>query len=163
MLVNYIQMPFAVLSTLFVCFYISWKLSLVIFFGFPALIFPIIFIAKKIKYVAKQMQRNQENFASVLIDFLSGIMTVKVFAMEAFSYKKYREQNDRMAKLQERSARYGTAARPILHMVSSLFFALVILFGLYFFYLGPAEILVFCGLLYVLYEPIKKFAEENNQ
>lgn len=163
MLINYIQMPFAVITTLMACFWISWELSLLIFFGFPLIIFPITFIAKKIKYVAKQMQRNQENFASVLIDFLSGIMTVKVFAMEAFSYKKYREQNDRMAKLQEKCARYGTAARPILHMVSSLFFALVILVGLYFFHLGPAEILVFCGLLYVLYEPIKKFAEENSQ
>jgi len=163
MLINYIQMPFAVLTTLSACFLISWKLSMIIFLGFPLIVFPIIFIAKKIKYIAKQMQKNQENFASVLIDFLSGIMTVKVFAMENFSYKKYREQNDRMAKLQERSARYGTASRPILHTVSSLFFALVILSGLYVFHLGPAELLVFCGLLYVFYEPIKKFAEENNQ
>lgn len=162
LLINYIQTPFAVVSTLLACFYISWKLSILIFIGFPVIVIPIIWIAKKIKKISKQMQRNQEGFAMTLIDFLSGIMTVKIFAMEDFSLKKYREQNQKMARLEEKSARYGLAARPILHSVSSIFFALVILSGLYLFRLGPAELLVFCGLLYVFYEPIKKFAEENN-
>jgi len=162
MLINYIQTPFAVISTLLACFYISWKLSLLIFIGFPVIVIPIVTLAKKIKKISKQMQRNQEGFAMTLFDFLTGILTVKIFAMEDFSLKKYREQNNKMAKLEEKSARYGLAARPILHSVSSMFFALVILSGLYLFHLGPAELLVFCGLLYVFYEPIKKFAEENN-
>lgn len=162
-LINYIQTPFAIVSTLLACFYISWKLSLIIFIGFPLILLPIIFIAKKIKILAKQMQRNQEGFADVLIDFLSGILTVKVFAMEEFSLKKYKQQNEKQAHLEERSARYGLASRPILHTIASLFFAATILSGLYFFHMGPSELLVFCGLLYVFYEPIKKFAEENNQ
>ncbi len=162
MLLNYIQAPFAVLTTLIACFYLSWKLSLVVFVGFPLMVFPIIYIAKKIKEISKQMQRNQEGIASVLLDFLGGIMTIKVFAMEDLSRRKYLEENYKMAKLEERSARYGIAARPILHSVSSMFFAAVILSGLYLFRLGPAELLVFCGLLYVFYEPVKKFAEENN-
>lgn len=162
LLLNYIQAPFAALSTLIACFFISWKLSLVIFVGFPVIVIPIIVIAKKIKMIAKQMQRNQEGFASTLLDFLSGILTVKVFAMEDFSLKKYCEHNDKLARLEERSSRYSLASRPILHSVSSLFFAAVILSGLYLFHLGAAELLVFCGLLYIFYEPIKKFAEENN-
>lgn len=163
MLINYIQAPFAFISTLTACFFLSWKLSLIIFIGFPLILLPIILLSKKIKMVAKQMQRNQESFASTLIDFLGGILTVKVFAMEDFSLKKYKEQNNKMAKLEEKSARYGLASRPILHTISSLFFATVILSGLYLFHMGPAELLVFCGLLYIFYEPIKKFAEENNQ
>lgn len=163
LLINYMQTPFALVSTLIACFYISWKLSLVIFVGFPLIVVPIVYIAKKIKHISKLMQRNQEGFASILLDFLQGIMTIKVFAMEEFSLKKYREQNNKMARLEEKSARYSLASRPILHGVSSLFFAAVILSGLYVFNLGPAELLVFCGLLYVFYEPIKKFAEENNQ
>ncbi len=162
MLINYFQTPFAVVTTLIACFYISWKLSLVIFLGFPIVVIPIVFISKRIKRIAKQMQRNQEGFASVLIDFLAGIQTVKVFAMEQFSLKKYREQNQMMARLEEKSARYGLSSRPILHFVASLFFAVVILYGLYAVNMGIAELLVFCGLLYVFYEPIKKFAEENN-
>ena len=162
MLINYIQTPFAIISTLLACVYISWKLSILIFVGFPVIVFPIIYIAKKIKKIAKQIQRKQEGFAMTLLDFLSGVMTVKSFVMEDFSVKKYREQNHTMCRLEEKSARYGLAARPILHTISSIFFAIVILSGLYLFHLGPAELLVFCGLLYVFYEPIKKFADENN-
>ncbi len=162
LLINYIQTPIAAAATLIGCFFISWKLSLIIFVGFPLVLMPIIILAKKIKIIAKEMQRNQESFASVLIDFLAGILTVKVFAMEEFSLRKYRERNFEMAKLEEKSARYGMASRPILHTVSSLFFAAVILSGLYFFHMQPSDLLVFCGLLYIFYEPIKKFAEENN-
>lgn len=162
MLLNYVSTPFAVISTLTACFFISWQLSLIVFIGFPLVLLPVIIIAKKIKKIAKEMQRNQEGFSSSLLDFLSGIMTVKVFAMEDFSLKKYCEQNNTMAKLEERSARYGLASRPILHMFSSLFFAAVVLTGLYIFGMTPVDLLVFCSLLYMFYEPIKKFSEENN-
>ena len=77
------------------CVYLSWQLSLVIFFGVPLIIIPIVFLARRVKRVSRQLQKNQERFANVLIDFLAGIQTVKIFSMEAFSLKKYKEQNDR--------------------------------------------------------------------
>src|SRR5690606_32823916 len=41
------------------------------------------------------------------------------------------------------------------------FLATALLYGLYILQMGIAEVLFFCGMLYVFYEPIKKFAEEN--
>jgi ABC-type multidrug transport system fused ATPase/permease subunit len=162
-LINYIQTPFTVISTLLICFYSSWELSLLIFLGFPLIIFPLIFLTKRVKRLSKQIQTNQENFASVLIDFLAGIQTVKVFAMENFSLKKYREYNDRMARLEQRRARYDLSSRPIVHMVAMFFLAIALLYGIYVLHMDIADAVVYCGLLYVFYEPIKKFAEENNQ
>jgi ABC-type multidrug transport system fused ATPase/permease subunit len=162
LLVNYVRTPFTVLSSLALCFYISWDLSLIIFFGLPLIAFPMIYIARKVKRLSKRLLRNQEAFASVLIDFLSGIHTVKIFAMEDFSRKKYTEQNDHMAELEEKSARYFFAARPIIHMIGSLFIVVIILYALYGLHMTIPEILVYCGILHLLYEPIKKFAEENN-
>lgn len=161
-LVNYIQTPFTIATTLTLCFLTSWQLSLIVFFGFPIIIVPIVFIAKRVKRISKQIQSNQERFASVLIDFLAGIQTVKVFAMEEFSLKKYREHNNKMASLEQRSARYDLASRPIVHSIAMFFLATVLLYGLYILHLGVSEVLVFAGLLYVFYEPIKKFAEENS-
>lgn len=161
-LVNYLQTPFTVLSTLTLCFLTSWQLSLIIFFGFPLIVGPIIFLARRVKRISKQIQKNQEIFASVLIDFLSGIQTIKVFAMEAFSLEKYREQNDKMAALEQKSARYDLSSRPIVHTIGMFFLATALLYGLYVLQMNVSEILVYCGLLYVFYEPIKKFAEENS-
>ncbi|MBM3198762.1 MAG: ABC transporter ATP-binding protein, partial [Chlamydiae bacterium] len=39
--------------------------------------------------------------------------------------------------------------------------AAIVLFGLYVLQMSVSQLLVFCGLLHLVYEPIKKFAEEN--
>ncbi len=161
-LVNYIQTPFTVASTLTLCFLTSWRLSLIVFLGFPLIIFPIVFLARRVKRISKQIQQNQERFASALIDFLSGIQTVKVFAMEDFSLKKYQEGNQRMAALEQKSARYDLASRPIVHTIAMFFLATALLYGLYILRMSVSEVLIYCGFLYIFYEPIKKFAEENS-
>lgn len=161
-LVNYLQTPFTVITTLTLCFLTSWRLSLIIFFGFPLIVIPILFLAKRVKRISKQIQQNQERFASVLLDFLAGIQTVKVFAMENFSLDKYREHNEKMAALELRSARYDLSSRPIIHMIGMFFLATALLYGMYVLSMSVAEVFFYCGLLYIFYEPIKKFAEENS-
>ncbi|HEY4832993.1 MAG TPA: ABC transporter ATP-binding protein, partial [Waddliaceae bacterium] len=161
-LVNYLQTPFVITTTLILCFMTSWQLSLLVFFGFPAIILPIFFIAKKVRRISRQIQQNQEKFSSVLIDFLAGIQTIKIFAMEDFSLKKYREQNWQMAKLEKKSAGYDLSSRPIVHTIGMSFLSISLLWGLYILQMSVAEAFFFCGLLYVFYEPIKKFAEENS-
>lgn len=161
-LVNYMQTPFTVISTLILCFLTSWQLSLIIFFGFPSIIIPIVFLAKRVKRISKQIQKNQERFASVLIDFLAGIQTVKVFAMEQFSLKKYKEQNDRMAQLEKKGARYDLSSRPVVHTIGMFFLATSMVYGLYVLHMSVSEVLFYCGMLYIFYEPVKKFAEENS-
>lgn len=158
---NYIHTPFALISTLATCFYFSWKLSLVIFLGVPLVVYPVVLITKKVKKVGRQLQKNQEKFTSVLLDFLSGIHTVKIYAMEAFSLGKFREQNEEMARLETKSAKYDLLTRPILHLVTTTCLASVALFGLYTLKMSLAELIFFIGLLHIFYEPVKKFAEEN--
>lgn len=161
-LVNYLQTPFTAITTLILCFLTSWQLSLIIFLGFPLIVYPIIYLAHRVKRISKQIQQNQERFASVLIDFIAGIQTVKMFAMEDFSLSKYRDQNQHMAKLEKRSARYDLSSRPVVHTIGMMFLATALLYGLYVLRLSVSEVLFYCGLLYVFYEPIKKFAEENS-
>jgi putative ABC transport system ATP-binding protein len=158
---NYLQTPFAFITTLTLCFFISWKLSLLVFFGFPLLIIPIVIIAQKVKRLAKQIQKKQESFASVLVEFLAGIQTIKIFAMEDFSLNKYTDQNEQMALLEKRSARYDLSSRPILHTIGIFCLVVALLFGLYGLHLPLHEVLFYCGLLVCVYEPVKKFAEEN--
>ncbi len=161
-LVNYLQTPFTIATTLTLCFLTSWQLSLIIFLGFPLLIIPIVFLARRVKGISKQIQKNQEHFTSVLLDFLGGIQTVKMFAMEDFSLNKYREKNQRMAALEKRSARYDLSSRPIVHTIGMMFLATALLYGLYVLQMNVSEVLFYCGMLYIFYEPIKKFAEENS-
>ncbi len=161
-LTTYLQTPFTLISTLLACFYLSWKLSMIIFLGLPLIVMPVIFLTKRVKRITRQLQKNQETFSSVLLDFLAGIQTVKIFAMETFSLRKYKEQNDRMALLETKSAKYGLLTRPLLHFIATACLAIVILFGLYALHMTVGQLLMFCGLLHLFYEPVKKFAEENS-
>ena len=161
-MINYLKAPFTILSTLIACFWMSWQLSMVIFFGLPLVILPLILVTRKVKKITRQLQKNQERFTSVLIDFLSGIQTVKVFSMEAFSFKKYQEQNIQMAKLESKTAKYDLLTRPILHMITTFCIAIVLIIGLYILKMKISELIVFIGLLNLFYEPVKKFAEENS-
>jgi len=160
-LINYLQTPFAIFSTLLLCFFASWKLTLMIFLGIPLIAYPIVYIARHIKRISKKLQKNQEGFSSVLIDYLAGIQTIKVFGREDFSLKKYREQNDNMAHLEMKSAKYDVSSRPIVHTIGMSFLAGALITGLYVFNMSVPEVIVYCGLLYIFYEPIKKFAETN--
>ncbi len=160
-LTNYLQTPFTAISCLATCLYLSWQLAFVLCFGIPLIVFPIVILAKRVKRVAKQLQVNQEGFIGVLIDFLAGIQTVKIFSMEAFSLRKYKQQNDRMAHLESKTAKYGLLTRPIIHAVTTLCLASVVLFGLYVLGMSLSQLIVFCGLLHLVYEPVRKFADEN--
>jgi len=162
-LVNYLQTPFALISTLALCFAISWQLSSIVFFGLPLLIGPIIFIARRIRRISRQLQKKQEAFSSVLVEFLRGVQTIKLYAMEAFSLKKYQEHNLAMARLEKRNARYDTSSRPILHTIGIIVLLVILLVGLWGLNLPLHEVFFFCGLLVVVYEPVKKFAEENGR
>lgn len=160
-LLNYLQTPFTLITTLALCFATSWRLSLLIFVGCPLIVFPIIYLARKIKRVSKQLLKNQENFANVLIDYLSGILTIKAFGQEEFSLNKYREQNKEMARLEKKSAKYDASVRPIVHTMGMTLIATTLLWGLYVLHMSLPEMFVFCGFLYLCYEPIKKFADVN--
>lgn len=159
---NYVQAPFTILSTLFLCFMTSWQLSMITFFGAPFVVLPIIFIAKKYKKISRKFQKNQEGFASVLIEFISGVQTVKVFAMEKFSNKKYLDRNNQMSRLEQKTAKYDLASRPIIHSIAMFFLSFTLIYGLYFLHMNTSDVFIYCALLYLFYEPIKKFAEDNN-
>lgn len=160
-LTNYLQAPFTICFSLIFCFYLSWQLSLIIFFGLPLIVIPIVVLTKRVKKAARQLQIKQEKFASILIDFLAGIQTVKIFAMEGFSSKRYKDQNDQIAVLESKTAKYGLLIRPILHMITTACLASSLLFGLMALHLTISELIVFCGFLQMSYETIKKFSDEN--
>ncbi len=160
-LTNYIQVPFVIASCLFGLFMISFELSLVIFVGLPLMALPIVFLAKKTKKSQRKMLGTAESFAHLLIDYLAGIQTIKLFNMEKFAGKKYIEMNDKIASLEQRISLYSYIAKPILHLIGTLFLGVIIVYGLLYLKMHISDLVVYVGLLHLFYAPIKKFGEEN--
>ena len=71
--------------------------------------------------------------------------------MEDFSLKKYREQNEKMASLEKKSARYDLSSRPIIHTIGMFFLATALVYGLYVLQMSVSEVLFYCRhALYIL-------------
>ena len=66
-----------------------------------------------------------------------------------------------MAVLESKTAKYGLLTRPILHGITTLCIAGVIIYGLYTLGWASLSSSSLCGLLNLAYEPVKKFADEN--
>ncbi len=160
-ILNYCQLPFTFISCLYILFKLSLQLSLLIFLGLPLLGLPIYLLSRKARKAQKEMQIYGEKFAHILIDYLAGIQTIKLFNMERFSSKKYREMNNSSSRIEERISMYGYIARPILHMIGTFFLALIIVYGLYIAKMNVSDLIVYVGVMHLFYEPIKKFGEEN--
>lgn len=158
---NLILTPIQILSTSFLCLYLSWKLSLFLFVLVPCIAIIFHFLRLKVRKTLRLLQKDQELFSNLVFDFLNGIQTIKIFSMEAFSLKKYSDQNEKMRLLETKSARYDLMSRPITHCMTTLLLASVIVSGLYFFEMSLADLLIFCGSLTLSYEPLKRFTEEN--
>lgn len=160
-IMNYCQMPFTIVTSLYILFKLSYQLTLIIFIGLPLIGIPIYYLARKARKSQKDMQIYGEQFAHILIDYLAGIQTVKLFNMEKFSSKKYCDMNDLSAKIEEKISLYGYIARPILHMIGTFFLGVIIVYGLYYAKMNVSDLVVYTGVMHLFYEPIKKFGEEN--
>lgn len=159
--INYIHMPFIVISTLSICLLLSWKLTLLIFLAGPAIIFPLKWITKKIRKVAFSMQKGQESFTSVIINHLSGIFTIKSYQLETYSRGKYEYENARMVFFDERVGKYDMMTRPITHFVMTCLLLSIFGVGMHVLELTFPDMIVYCGVLHMLYGPFKQFSEEN--
>ena len=158
---NYIHMPFIVASTLSVCIYLSWKLSLVLMLGVPCMILPIQVITTRIRKISYRLQKKQESFASVIIDHLSGILTIKSYQLEKYSIKKYSSENCKMASYDEKICKYDMMTRPITHFLGMIMLVCILYIGLKLLNMSLPDLLVYCGILHMLYAPLKQFADEN--
>ncbi|MCH9811754.1 ABC transporter ATP-binding protein/permease [bacterium] len=158
---NYVQTPFIVLCTMGVCLSLSWQLSIILFLGVPAVIYPLRLITRKIRKISHVMQKKQESFTSVIIDHLSGISTIKAYQLEDYSIERYKKENAKMTAYDEKIYKYDMMSRPITHFMMTAMLLGILFVGLHFLKMGVADLIVYCLTLHKLYGPFKQFAEEN--
>ena len=159
---NYIQAPIVVLMSFAMCWRLSWQLSLLVFAGCPLVLGPILWLAQHLKRTQRALLKGQEGFLGALVDWLNGLPTIRIFNLEDYAAQQYQAQNQRLVDLETRGAFYAQLGRPILHVVATCLVAGVGLYGLWGLGLSFGSLVVFCGMLYLLYEPIKRYAEENH-
>lgn len=140
------------------------KMSIISVFSFLFVIKPLMSITKKIKSIILKNKEGGTIFFSVVSESLDNIEVVKANGMEEYEIKKVSKTIDRMHRLGIKIAKQSLLTAPLMEFVSSLGFAMVLLYGGYSVINGmstPGEFFTFLTAMLSAYKPAKAFSGLN--
>lgn len=152
------------LALVLVAFYQDWLLALIAFILFPVAILPVLRSSKKVRRHSSRGQSSLARLASYLQESLVGSRVVKVFGMEAYELRRFREENTAVLKAALRTTRAKLANQPLMELLGAVGFSAVLVYG------GEAVIsgsrttgsfFAFLTSLYLCYAPFKGLARAN--
>ena len=154
-----------VIALISVAFYLDPILALAAFFGLPLALFPVIKVGKKVRKLSKVGQDQLGGLTSVLQESILGHRVVKAFSGESAEQKKFSNENEKMTGIFLKAEKYASLSSPLNEFVASIIICLIVVYGGFTVIGGTrtqGEFFAFLATLFLLYEPIKKFARVNN-
>ena len=161
LILNVFYYPICLIAAFCACVYLSYKLTFIVMIAIPSLLLPILWVTTRVKRYTGKLQATQDSFLSIIIDFLSGINTMKIFGMQKYIAHRFSYQNNKIQTLEKKINFYDLLTRPILHVITMGCLGFILFVGLNVLSLTLTEILIFCALLHQFYEPIRKYSDEN--
>jgi len=98
-------------------FKISWKLPLIAFVIFPAIMFPVIRIGKRIKKFTVGMQKRMADLNSIMAETIQGAYIVKAFCREDYELDRFKKINQQYYKFTLKSAKRTLVLSPLTEFV----------------------------------------------
>lgn len=147
-----------------VMFFQDWELALIAFFVFPAAIYPIVRLGKRMRKVTANTQEETGLFTAILDQSFQGVRVVKAYRMENYETSRVSTLVERIFKLTIKSARIRALSSPIMETLGGFAVAIVIVYGGYRVIhqnLDPGSFFSFITALLLAYEPLKRLANLN--
>jgi subfamily B ATP-binding cassette protein MsbA len=147
-----------------VIFYEDWRLALIAVVVFPAAIFPIVRIGRRMRKVSGRTQAQIGQLTTLLDETFQGVRYVKAYAMEAYENARAGRAIEAVFGLHYKGARTRNALHPIMEVLGGLAVVGVILYGGSQVIAGtkaPGSFFAFMTALLLAYEPVKHLARLN--
>lgn len=107
-------------------FYTDWKLTLLTLSFLPVLIFITTIFRKKVRVVFRDIRLNVASMNSFLNEFISGILTVKIFTNEEKLNDEFEVINKKNRKLWIKTINYYSLFFPFVEFMSSVALCIVL-------------------------------------
>ncbi len=136
----------------------SWELTLIAFVAYPVAVFPIIRIGKYMRKAARRAQQQMGEFSGHLDEVFQGVRTVKAYGREEYEIGKASIIIEKLFSTYYRAMRMGTAATPVMEILSGIAIAGVIWYGGWQVMNGqatPGELVSFITAMLMAYKPAK--------
>ena len=107
-------------------FFLSWKLTLIIFFTVPILALIIGAFGKRLREVSREAQVAQGAITDVLEESIRGHKVIKIFGGEKYEAARFDAAANRIRRLAMKHGAAAAAGTPFTHFIVSIAIALIV-------------------------------------
>jgi subfamily B ATP-binding cassette protein MsbA len=104
----------------YIGFKISWKLPLIAFVIFPAIMVPVMKLSRRIKKFTEEMQKKMADLNSLMAETIQGAYIVKVFCREGYELERFRDINQNYYKYTLKSTKRTLILSPLTEFIGAL-------------------------------------------
>ncbi len=148
-----------------VMFVQEWMLAVIAFVVFPAAIWPIVRIGRRMRKVSADTQTQMGEFTTLLDETFQGARVVKAYGMEGHETDRADTIIETIFRLYWKAARVRALSRPVMESLGGIAVALVFLYGGWQVIAGHTTTGAFFSFIMALllaYQPLKSIANFNS-
>ena len=165
-MVEMIMHPMRILVGLAIAIGISWQMTLLVMVIMPILVWPLVYLGKRVFRAAKKRQVEQADLTQAMLQTFAGIRVIQAFRMEDAETGRFEQVNDRVLTRAMKVERAKATARALVALIYSGGIPLMILGGGWLILEGIISVGRFVALLFVvaaMYPSIKSLSKVFNQ
>ncbi len=142
----------------------NWTLALIAVVVFPAAVYPIVKIGRRMRKASTRALDELGRFTARLNEAFQGARHVKAYGRERFEAERTDRLIDSVFRLVFKAMRTRAAASPIMETLGGIFIACIILYGGWQVIEGaltPGAFFAFITAMLLAYQPLKALANLN--
>lgn len=155
-LADFLRQAFTLPVLLVIVFAIDWKLALLCALSTPLIVFPVAYIARRIRRLSRQAQDELAGLSERLQETYSGVRIVQAFGSEGRETERFRDRARRLFETNLRWARHYALLSPLMEVLGAVTIGLLLLYARQ--RMTPETMIVFVVALTQVYQPVRRLA-----
>ena len=159
-----VRVPLTFLALLARVLYLNWRLTLLTFLVFPALAWVFSVTARNLKRYIQKLNEENARLFSTLQESFTGVRVVKMFQLEKYTRKKFRERTQNFSRILLKAAMIEEASHPLVELLVAAVIAAMVYYGgtdVVHGKMQTGDLIAFCTALGLMMDPIRSMNEVN--
>ncbi|BBM82725.1 ABC transporter ATP-binding protein [Candidatus Uabimicrobium amorphum] len=158
--------PLKAVSSLAICLWLQWKVTIFIFVVFPIAYIFIRNLGKRVKKrTKKDLQKNADILETIMESF-RGLKLIKAYQMEQQFIDKFEKENEKAFRARLKLATVEAITSPVMETFVTLAAVVLLIFSAELVLSGEmssGDFLLFYGALGAIFDPVRKLADVYNR
>ncbi|SHN63094.1 ABC transporter ATP-binding protein [Desulfovibrio litoralis] len=163
--VDMVRQIFTMLGLICVVFYQNASLAIWAVIVLPICFFPFFYFGRRIRKLSRKNRSQSEDIVILLQELFSGIRIVKTFSTEKPEVKNFIEKNKKVLDIVLKQTMFSSITSSTMELIGAIGIGFVIFYGGGQVISGaatPGTFFSFVAALIMLYDPVKKLSNANN-